>query len=238
MAAFTWDYNNPLSRQAGERRNAWEAFRDYVRMGPGRSLRKLARGYGGECTREEDPLLYVFFEPYMRQGCGRVAVIPPTNALRTLEHWSAAYAWQARLDRHFAILGAARAARLREQRVELERVDYEGGELLRERTRAMLAEMADFLQVDEDVQETVDGEGHKTITRTITLRMRWSVTQAATALKTASDLQRLAVGLPTSNQRLVDERGDDVMPAMIGIEIVNRGAQPAGSGPSGGAPTD
>ncbi len=223
---FVWDQDHPLARQKGERRNAWEAFRDYVRMGPGRSLPKLARGYRGEYTQTEDPLYYGFFKDYRRNADGAAAVIPPTGAQRTLEKWSSVYAWQARLDRHLTMLEEQRAERLREQRADLELNDYRDGQLLRERTQAMIDTMDKFLTTHVEESEAVDDEGNKVITKTVFLEMEPSITQAAAALKTASDLQRLAAGVSTSNQRLVDDKGNDVTPAVIGIEVVKPAPPP------------
>lgn len=218
-SGFTWDQNNPLAHHKGERRNAWEAFRDYVRMGPGRSLAKLARGYGGEYTQEEEPLLYAFFKPYMQQGADG-ATVPPTTSLRTVSGWSAKYAWQARLDRHLELQEADRTRRLREMRAELERCDYQDGQALRQTVRKLLTEMDSFIKGFTDVEELTDPEGNKVIVKTIHERMDATITQVATALKTASDLQRLAAGVSTSNSRLIDEDGKDVQPAVIGIRFV------------------
>lgn len=57
-----------------ETKKARQAFNDYARMGPGRSLAKLHQYYN-ETTTEK----------------------PPAKALRTLAGWSTGFAWQARV---------------------------------------------------------------------------------------------------------------------------------------------
>lgn len=219
MSDFVWDRDNPLAKQPRERRNAWEAFRDYVRMGPGRSLQKLASGYLGEFTREENPLLYEFFKAFHQDDDSEPSAIPPAKSYRTIARWSSQYAWQARLDRYLELQDADRVERLREMRAELEHRDYQDGEALRRRVLDILQEAESFVKGFTDVEELTDGEGNKVIVKTIHERMDASITQIASALKTASDLQRLAAGVSTSNSRLVDEDGKDVK-AVIGIRFV------------------
>lgn len=82
----------PVDRGPGETRRAAQAWADYLALGPNRSLEKLATQYADR-----------------RRSDGRVTA--PTLRLRTLQTWSAAYGWQARLA---AI--AEREARAAEQR--------------------------------------------------------------------------------------------------------------------------
>ena len=84
-----WD---SLARQAGESPKAHAAFLDYVRMGPGRSLRKLHERY----CRQSD------VEP--------PSDLAPTKRLRTLQEWSVRFAWQKRLAAYKTSVRTTRSA--------------------------------------------------------------------------------------------------------------------------------
>lgn len=82
---------------AGEQRDnessrAVQACNDYLRMGPGRSLRKLAQKYGK--TRQNPA---------------------PTDSLNTLEEWSSEFGWQIRAMEYDAGLEAEKNARRRKE---------------------------------------------------------------------------------------------------------------------------
>ena len=101
-------------RQKGETSKAVQACNDYLRMGPGRSLRALARNYT-ETHRNTSP----------------------TQSLDTLLRWSGRYAWQARAEEYDTELEARKNA-------EAEAVMSEGLALPYERVRMLKEMAADL----------------------------------------------------------------------------------------------
>jgi hypothetical protein len=65
--------SDPLAPRPGETHKASQALKDYIALGPGRSLERLRVMYS-ECTEST----------------------PPTTVLRTIKHWSSTFAWQER----------------------------------------------------------------------------------------------------------------------------------------------
>lgn len=78
------------TRHKGESRKAVQACNDYLRMGPGRSLYKLAAAY--QATEPDQPA-------------------PPTTSLSTLKTWSADWRWAARVEAYDAQLEAEKTLR-------------------------------------------------------------------------------------------------------------------------------
>jgi len=83
-------------KHKGETSKAIQACNDYLRMGPGRSLRTLARNYHDSNQK-----------------------LAPTQSLGTLTNWSTRYGWQDRAEDHDAELEARKNA-------EVEAVMQEG----------------------------------------------------------------------------------------------------------------
>ena len=106
-------------RQAGETSKAVQACNDYLRLGPGRSLRVLAAKYTD-----------------LQQNA------TPTRSFNTLGAWSTRYGWQARAEEHDTELEARKNA-------EAEAVMSEGLALPYERVRMLkeMAEDLQPLQV-------------------------------------------------------------------------------------------
>ena len=94
-------------KQRGETSKAIQACNDYLRMGPGRSLRVLARQYG-----EDDQNL------------------SPTRSLGTVLGWSTRYNWQVRAGEYDTEIEARKTA-------EAEAVMQEGLALAHERVRML-----------------------------------------------------------------------------------------------------
>src|SRR5690554_1135890 len=70
-------------RESGK---AKRAFEDYFALGPGRSLAKLAKEYGGYQAKRGQ--------------------LPPTTSLATLERWSSAFDWPRRAEARDAQIAA------------------------------------------------------------------------------------------------------------------------------------
>ena len=94
-------------KHKGETSKAIQACNDYLRMGPGRSLRVLARKYHDSNQK-----------------------LAPTQSLGTLTNWSTRYGWQERAEDHDTELEARKNA-------EAEAVMQEGLALPHERVRML-----------------------------------------------------------------------------------------------------
>ena len=94
-------------KHKGETSKAIQACNDYLRMGPGRSLRVLVRRYSEDKQKQA-----------------------PTRSLQTMFGWSTRYDWQARAEDHDTELEARKNA-------EAEAVMQEGLALPHERVRML-----------------------------------------------------------------------------------------------------
>lgn len=161
-----------LARRKGESSKAHAALLDYVRMGPGRSLRKLHATY---CGQSEG-------------GAG--AETPPTRRLATLEDWSSRYAWQDRLAAYKQERNARDQVIWEERQRALQEADFTTGDALRELAALMLAQTPQFLKTTRRLVKGGKGQPDRevvTVALDGTLMLR--------ALKLASELQRKASGL-------------------------------------------
>jgi len=170
-----WD---SLARQAGETPKAHAAFLDYVRMGPGRSLRKLHERY---CQQSGN-------EPATES--------PPTQRLRTLADWSVRFDWQKRLaaykderDRHDQERWEARRRAVRER-------DWDAGEELRDLAAQVLAQAPQFVKTTRRLLRGHDGAPDREV---ITLGL--DADALLKTLKLASELQRQAAEVPPPKQQ-------------------------------------
>lgn len=107
-------------RQSGESDNAVVACNDYLRMGIGRSLRKLYENYRQQFASETP------------------TTTTPTKRLETLFEWSAQFNWQSRAAEYDAAWEAQKDLERRAVMAEGLALDYE-------RTRKLLR-LADFLE--------------------------------------------------------------------------------------------
>lgn len=180
-----------IDRRDTDTARSYAALCDYAAMGAGRSLDKLRQAYGRN-----------------------------TAYVRVLEGWSAKHDWQARCTAYDAAQraedDAARALLRAERRAALEDADWTTGEAIRAQALSVLEEVPKFVRKTE--RETmVNGE---TI-RIITLALVASPGVLAQALKVASELQRLSVGVATeqidTHQTIeityVNDSPDDETPA-------------------------
>ena len=94
-------------KQRGETSKAMQACNDYLRMGPGRSLRELARQYNDHEQK-----------------------LTPTRSMGTLGNWSTRYGWQDRGEQYDAELETLKTA-------EANAVMQEGLALAHERVRLL-----------------------------------------------------------------------------------------------------
>lgn len=161
-----------LEQRDDESRKAYAAFLDYVRMGAGRSLRKLHAEYR------------------RRSDVGAASDLPPTGRLRTLQEWSIKYDWQARLEEYLKEREQAEQSEWEDRRRELRFADWALGDDLRQ-LGARIIEQAPMFDGKKRVIKGRNGQPD-TIVETIALRLR----EAIEALKLASELQRQAAEMP------------------------------------------
>jgi len=129
MKEFRWDQDIPLTRARWETQKANRALKDYIAMGPGRSLSKLHRSYTEGSLKEE----------------------APTRCLRTLKGWSTRYAWQARLARWAELEREGEEGEWRDRRKQIKRDEWEAGGKLLERAEKMLGyPLAEVIQEDKE----------------------------------------------------------------------------------------
>jgi len=174
-----------LARRPDEPPKSHAAFLDYVRLGPGRSLRTLHAVY---CDRSET-------------GAGPEK--PPTKRLATLKDWSARFAWQARLKTYHQERQQHEQAVWETRRQALREADFTAGDHLRELVAQILAQTPQFLKTTRRVVKGGKGQPDREV---VTLGIDLDV--MLKALKLASELQRQAADIP---QQLVlrsqDEQG-------------------------------
>lgn len=94
-------------RKPGETDKAVLALNDYLRMGPGRSLRDLHERY---CQQSAN---------------GAATEKPPTERLRTLAEWSSVFGWQERVNVYDAEQDAAKTTEIQRLRTEGLAADHE-----------------------------------------------------------------------------------------------------------------
>jgi hypothetical protein len=160
----------------GESLKAHTAFLDYVRMGSGRSLRKLMAWY-------EDG----------RQIDGQTTAVPTTR-LRTLEQWSSTFTWQTRLETYQKTLAADEQQRWEERRRHIRESDWDLCERLREHVRQALEQMPQFLKTTRQYVKGRSGEPDREV-----VTIQQDLGALLKALEVVSKLQRLASDLPDSH---------------------------------------
>jgi hypothetical protein len=170
-------HSEALAVLPGETLRARTAFLDYVRMGSGRSLRKLFDWY------------------HQGQMDGDSAVVePPTSRLRTLEEWSAKFNWQARIDAYQKELERQEQQRWEERRRHIRESDWDLCERLREHVRQALEQMPQFLKTTRQYVKGRSGEPDREV-----VTIQQDLGALLKALEVVSKLQRLASDLPDSH---------------------------------------
>lgn len=175
-----WDDEDPLARMKGESAKANIALRDYWRMGPGRSLRKLLARYDKQAASESQ------------------AEIPPTAKWSTLCGWSAKFDWQRRIAARAAIQAAADAAKWAARREALREDEWEQSRKLLEVAGKILAEAPMFVK---NQRRLIPGEDGAPDREVITLALDGQL--AVKAAEAGSKLGRLAAEMENERQKVV-----------------------------------
>ena len=167
----------PWDMHEEETGKAHTAFTDYLELGEGRSLSKLAE-------------MYAKSKPYVNQ----------------LKRWSRQHNWVARAaawDAHIAAEARQRTERtLIERRVEVQEREWEMSEALLKRAEE-INKLPLTQRVLTDTQTSPDG---KTITNYYTIEpVRANARDAARLLEGASKLARLSTGLETDRIKIETE---------------------------------
>lgn len=186
---FSWNEEDPLQRVEPETAKSSRALFDYALLGASRSLYKLAAQYKN--------LLHNGVKP-----------APPTSNLRQLQEWSSKFDWQRRVLIFDQIESDQELDKWEARRLELRESDWQAGAALRAKCLETLSTLPILTVQDakEEIAETEeDGKPVKIITRTIIKAVPVTVNQIATAIKNASELQRLATDEET---QIVTLRGE------------------------------
>lgn len=161
--------------------NRWYSrFEIYRRMGPDRSLL-------GACNIWR-----------VRKGTKKYNAVPGawTNAFTK---WN----WKVRAEAWDAHEKAEQDALWKSRRQQVKDQDFDQAQTLRDKVDEFLEVLSSFKRRSET--EEIDEQGN--VVRVITIALNTSITQIASALKTASDLQRLAAEMLPPTQRI--EHGSD-----------------------------
>lgn len=148
-------------------------------MGPGRSLSLLAKAY-----RDRTDLV-------------------PTRQESRLGFWSTKHDWQIRVqaadDAQRAAEDAARADIRAQRRIELENMDWEQGNALRDAAQSILSEVPKFIR---STVQRIERDG--AVTEVVTVALKAGPGELAKAMEIASKIQRLSVGEATEIHKLVE----------------------------------
>jgi hypothetical protein len=158
---------------------AHTAFLDYVRMGSGRSLRKLCMWY-------EDG----------RQIDGETTAVPTVN-LRSLEKWSVKFDWQKRLDAYQKDLDRQDQQLWEKRRHHIRETDWDVCEQLRVLVTQALAQMPQFLKTTRQYVKGRNGDPDREV-----ITVQQDLMALLKAVEVTSKLQRLAAGMPDSHTEI------------------------------------
>lgn len=126
MVAAYGSEDDALARLAGETARAYAAFLDYVRLGDGRSLRRLYESY-------------LHGEKRPQTAHKAPTEKPPTLRFETLADWSVRYRWQERLVAWQTERQRREQALWEQRRAEVRETDWQLGQALREQAERLLA---------------------------------------------------------------------------------------------------
>lgn len=183
--ALTPEQSEALARLSGETARAYAAFLDYVKLGDGRSLRRLLEQYQAWHGEKRG----------QSEGKAR-AVSVPTARLATLEGWSTRYRWQERLAAYQAELARREQAVWEQRRAEVRERDWAAGEELRDLAAQVLAQAPQFVKTTRRLLRGRDGAPDREV---ITLGL--DADALLKTLKLASELQRQAAEVPPPRQQ-------------------------------------
>lgn len=186
---MTWDALTPeqseaLARLSGETARAHAAFLDYVRLGDGRSLRRLLEQY--QAWHGENRPQSANKAPTEK---------PPTLRLKTLADWSTRYRWQERLAAYQAELARREQAVWERRRAEVREADWQMSAELRELVRAALAQLPQFIKTTRTYVKGRNGEPDREV-----VTVQHDLPALLKALEVASALQRQAAEVPPPRQ--------------------------------------
>jgi len=170
----------PLARIDGESLKANIALNDYAPLGAGRSLRLLAEKY--------------------RQAKGEK---PPTIHLSTLEQWSAAFMWQARIAEYEKQNQIALLQKRQQRQLEWEEKAW----TMATHLFNIAQQMSNFPLVQT---KTKDG-------KTIIIPMHWTADTIPRMVQTADKLARLATHTETDIQQ-INLNLDEILPEGVSPE--------------------
>lgn len=185
-----FDLSDPLDRLADETIKANAAFRDYVAMGPGRSLRELLRRYNEPNTQK-----------------------PPTKHFATLAEWSTRFYWQRRLDAWVRLTEAELQKNFKERAQHIRQADYDIGQSLRDLAAKILAESPKFVKAS---RKLVKGEDGRLDREVVTLALDGHL--MLKAVETASKLERQAAEIEEPARRVVVEVEKELQKALDKLE--------------------
>jgi len=199
-----WDTLAPIP---GESVAQHTAFLDYCRMGPGRSLKKLAARYRGQREAEAGPEK------------------PPTTRINTLKDWSVKYQWQNRLVAYHAEQAQHDQALWEERQREVRQQDWAIGDALRELAAKVLEQSPQFITTKRrliapprNAKGEVIGPEREVITMSI------DIDGLVKLAKLASELQRQAAEIAPPVQQhqvmstVVSLTADDLAAAQTLVE--------------------
>lgn len=194
---FQWNSDAPFARATWETQKANRALKDYVAMGPGRSLTKLHKTYTEYAPERGDP---------------------PTQCLRTLKNWSSRYDWQARLACWDELEREGEEEEWRSRRREIRQGEWKQAQTLLERAGQMLKfPLAEGTRVEEYYE---DGKP-KAIT--VVKPVRWAQRDITRFMQVSSELGRLAAGME-QRRGIVDLQSGGESLAQNVIAIIEHGA--------------
>ena len=203
--AHPFNPDSPLDRIPGESLRANTALRDYLFMGPGRSIRKLFERYRDqteiEARSENGPLRLAPAEPPSK---------PPTTRLATLLDWSRKFAWQERVTARQEIIDIAEELKWEGRRQKQREEEWNLREKYHELLLAVFAQMPNFIKTK---RRTIKETGQEIIT------LGMDSVFIAKATDAFSKLGRLAAGMATEHQEhsgsvsLVQVSADDMAKA-------------------------
>jgi len=164
-----------------------------------RALWDLAQQTGPE--RELSALVDLYEERLSSRPDAKV----PTLSLEELRRWERLCLWKDRLQRFDALRQVEERADWERLHSEIRRADFDLGAQLREVLERSLKELEKGLsKVEYEEEEVVTGENGEAITRKVLVRYVTpkiaNPAQLARAAQIASDMQRLAAGMPQHGQ--------------------------------------
>lgn len=188
MAKATgFDPQAPLDRVGGESLRANRAFRDYVMMGPTRSIRKLLEQYRAQKGSKEGALSGQVRQP------GPPPEDPPTIRQTSLMTWSRELLWQDRLEAWERLRAADREAIWLARMEEHKESEWNLKERLEDLAIAVLDAAPNFIKSKRRV---IKETGEILVTAALDADV------ALKAAEIASKLGRLATGAETDRQRV------------------------------------